>query len=288
MNSISPNAINPSASFPGLSGLSGASDLSSLANLSRFAFGGLDVESLASAIVDAAKSGTLSEELLDLLSKFLSPVEMGQLLAAIEKLISGDMGTGGAPAPAPNAADGGTGGETSSGNRTGGMTSGNAPVAATAPTVASGAPTSPVAAPAAGSDTRITTRAPDSANIPALETMASNPVVAAAIDKAWINSNPNGPGAKQEQGFWVLRDDKTGEYSIVNFPSNGTRDSLTPGAVPKVEGKSVAAFFHTHPNTAAEGYRNGPSDADQKFADAKGIPGIIQSHVGLYFFNPAK
>jgi len=126
--------------------------------------------------------------------------------------------------------------------------------------------------------------APGSKNLPAVEKIANDPVVAAEIDKAWKASNPNGPGKKQEKGFWVMKDDKTGALSVVQFPDNGTNDSLTPGPVPVQPGKSVAAFFHTHPNTAAEGYVSEPSDADKKFAKAVGAPGIIRSHDGMYYF----
>ena len=253
---------------------------------SRSSFGGFDIQKLASALIEALKTGTLPEGLIEMLAKLLSPVEAGQLLAAMAKLLSGEATQGNAPAPQA-ASTGETGsnnapsaGETNCSNKT-------TPAPATsAPTTA--APTAPSqATPSAPtSDTRITTRAPDSANIPSVEAIANNPVVAAAIEKSWNASNPNTPGAKQEQGFWVMRDDKTGALSTVNFPSNGTRDSLTPGAVPAIEGKTAVAFFHTHPNTTAEGYTNGPSPADQNFADARGIPGIIQSHNGLHYFNP--
>lgn len=129
-------------------------------------------------------------------------------------------------------------------------------------------------------------RAPESADIPAVESIAKDPVVTKAIDDAWVASKPDTPGQKKEQGFWVLKDDKTGALSTVAFPSNGTNDSLTPGAKPSQAGKTVVAFFHTHPNTTDEGYVNGPSPADQRFATAQGIPGIIRAHNGMHYFNP--
>src|SRR5262245_37364326 len=70
--------------------------------------------------------------------------------------------------------------------------------------------------------------APKSANRPELEKIANDPTVSAAIDKAWTASNPNGPGAKKEHGFWVIKDDKTGALSTKPFPDNGTNDSMTP------------------------------------------------------------
>lgn len=286
MNNINSVSFNSSSNMQSNLGFNSGFKASAMAADSRSSFGGFDIEKLASALIEALKTGTLPEGLLEMLAKVLSPVEAGQLLAAMAKLLSGEGSQGNAPAPqAASTGETGSNNAPSAGESTTGNKTAPAP-AASAPTTA--APTAPSqATPAAPtSDTRITTRAPDSANIPSVEAIANDPVVAAAIEKSWNASNPNTPGAKQEQGFWVMRDDKTGALSTVNFPSNGTRDSLTPGAVPAIEGKTAVAFFHTHPNTTAEGYTNGPSTADQNFADARGIPGIIQSHNGLHYFNP--
>ena len=145
-------------------------------------------------------------------------------------------------------------------------------------------PSPPVSAPSAAP--ALPPTAASSAALPDVAAIANDPTVRAAIGSAWSASNPNTPGAKVETGFWVVRDTTSGQLSVVQFPSNGTNDSLRPGAPPAIDGKSVVAFFHTHPNTAAEGYVSGPSSADQRFADAVGVPGIIRSHDGMYYFNP--
>jgi hypothetical protein len=283
MENISTVNFNTPSNLQSNLGFNNGFNASSLASDNRFSFGGLNIEALASGLIEAAKTGDLANALVELLTKILSPVEMGQLLAAIEKMISGEADGGeAAEAPQHNCS------ETQSPNSPSASTPSDSSPAISAPTRTTATPTAPTQTTpiAPSSDTRITSRAPDSANIPSVEAIANNPVVAAAIEKSWNASNPNTPGAKQEQGFWVMRDDKTGALSTVNFPSNGTRDSLTPGAVPAIEGKTAVAFFHTHPNTAAEGYTNGPSSADQNFADARGIPGIIQSHNGMHYFSP--
>jgi hypothetical protein len=128
--------------------------------------------------------------------------------------------------------------------------------------------------------------APKSAKRPDLEKIANDPVVSAEIDKAWAASNPNGPGAKQEKGFWISKDEKTGALSVTPFPDNGTNDSLTPGSPPNEKGKKVVGFFHTHPNTDGEGYKQGPSKEDEDFAKAVGVPGLIKSHDGMYYYGP--
>lgn len=121
-----------------------------------------------------------------------------------------------------------------------------------------------------------------SENRPELEALADNAAVDAAIAADWAASNPNGPGAKQERGFWVLRA-SDGTISTQAFPSNGTRDSLRPGAKPA----TAIAFFHTHPNTVAEGYAQEPSTPDRNFANSRGIPGLVMSHAGMFYFGPA-
>jgi hypothetical protein len=280
MESISASNFSMSSNMQSNLGFNSNFRASSLAAENRSSFGGFDIEKLASALIEAVKTGNLPEGLLEMLAAVLSPVEAGQLLAAIEKLLSGEDTQGNSPSSQPAST-----GETGSNNA---PSAGDTPVSnktTSAPPPVTSAPNRAPTGQVPTSDTRITTRAPDSANLPNVEAIANDPVVAAAIEKSWNASNPNTPGSKQEQGFWVMRDDKTGALSTVNFPSNGTRDSLTPGAVPSIEGKTAVAFFHTHPNTTAEGYTNGPSTADQKFADRIGIPGIIQSHNGMYYFD---
>jgi len=99
------------------------------------------------------------------------------------------------------------------------------------------------------------TTAPASAVRPDLVAIASNPTVHTGIDNAWAASNPNTPGTKKENGCWIIKDDTTGTFSVQVFPMAGARrDQMRPGAPPVIAGKTTVAFFHTHPNTVAEGY----------------------------------
>lgn len=121
-----------------------------------------------------------------------------------------------------------------------------------------------------------------SENRPELEALADNATVDAAIAADWTASRPNGPTPKKEHGFWILRA-ANGTITTQAFPSNGTNDSLIPGPMPATS----IAFFHTHPNTTAEGYAQEPSQADINFANARGIPGLVMSHAGMFYFGPA-
>ena len=112
-----------------------------------------------------------------------------------------------------------------------------------------------------------------------LQEIANHPVIRTQIDEAWMASKPESD-LPQEQGFWIVRDNATGELSTRPFANIGSRASIMPG--PKPEG--AIAFFHTHPNLI--GYRYGPSAADISFANHYGLPGLIRSHNGLYYFGP--
>jgi len=93
-------------------------------------------------------------------------------------------------------------------------------------------------------------------------------------------------GVWQEHGFWISRNETTGELLTRPFASPGSMARITPGPTPN----DAIAFFHTHPNTVdRSGVRStpGPSRSDQLFAADAGLPGIIQSHNGIYYFGPA-
>lgn len=105
----------------------------------------------------------------------------------------------------------------------------------------------------------------------------------------WNASNPNISGSKIENGFWIILNSKTKALSVSQFDMTGAqRDKMRPGLPPVIKGSKTIAFFHTHPNTAAEGYANGPSRSDIRFANHPSInlPGIIKSHVGMFYFGP--
>ncbi|MBE7412650.1 MAG: hypothetical protein HS129_11430 [Leptospiraceae bacterium] len=129
-------------------------------------------------------------------------------------------------------------------------------------------------------------------DLPELETIAKH--LEKDIEKAWEDSNPDGKqdhslkGEKSEHGFWILEDNKAGFLSKIDFPREGAKkDEMTPGTKPQVNGKSVIAWFHTHPNKMSEGkgYEPWESYNDKKFSEKNKIRGIIKSHNGMYYFG---
>ncbi|MGB9364688.1 MAG: hypothetical protein WCE79_01610 [Xanthobacteraceae bacterium] len=113
-----------------------------------------------------------------------------------------------------------------------------------------------------------------------LQAIADHPSIRTRIDEAWVASNPHGLG--REHGFWISRNNETGELFTRPFTNPGGLVSLVPGPPPN----DAIAFFHTHPLRSDFGGGPGPSRPDQNFAASTGLPGLVQSHHGMYYFGP--
>ena len=116
---------------------------------------------------------------------------------------------------------------------------------------------------------------------PQLEAIANDPVIRAHIDAAWAASNPFGLFPK-EHGFWISRDEVSGQLFTRPFANPGSAEVIVPGPAPP----DAIAFFHTHPYGGLVMGVAGPSRDDEIFAARVGLPGLIQSHVGVYYFGP--
>jgi hypothetical protein len=127
---------------------------------------------------------------------------------------------------------------------------------------------------------------------PTLAQIKANATVVAALAQAWTDSNPNAPDVppnpppslKKEQGGWILWNCVTNAYRVIRVPA-GTRDGLATivGTRPSpARPEKVVAWFHTHPNTTAEGYTTGASPGDIGFTNSEAkVPGIIREHGGV-------
>ena len=113
-----------------------------------------------------------------------------------------------------------------------------------------------------------------------LDAIARHPSIRTRIDEAWAASDPNGFG--REQGFWISRNDATGEVFARPFANPGGQMTIVPGAPPS----DAIAFFHTHPARPEFGGDPTPSRYDRQYAVRVGLPGLLQSHSGMYYFGP--
>jgi hypothetical protein len=125
---------------------------------------------------------------------------------------------------------------------------------------------------------------------PSLATIMADATVTAELNRAWNESNPNAPevpsgtpgSTKMEQGGWIIWDPTANTFTVQRVPA-GTRDGLATivGTKPADTANAVVvAWFHTHPNTRAEGYGPDPSPGDLGFTQSAGVPGIIKTHEG--------
>lgn len=114
-----------------------------------------------------------------------------------------------------------------------------------------------------------------------LEAIANDPLIRAYMNEAWIASNPYGLFPR-EHGFWISRDDASGQLFTRPFEGRGVENTIITGPAPP----DAIAFFHTHPYGGIQPGAAPPSPSDEAWAARLGLPGLIQSHVGMYYFGP--
>jgi len=114
-----------------------------------------------------------------------------------------------------------------------------------------------------------------------LDAIANDPLIRAYMDEAWIASNPYGIYPK-EHGFWISRDEISGQLFTRPFETSGVENRIYTGSPPP----DAIAFFHTHPYGTIQLGAAPPSALDEAQAARLGLPGLIQSHVGVYYFGP--
>lgn len=120
---------------------------------------------------------------------------------------------------------------------------------------------------------------------PAIATIRAG--IQTELDTAWTDSNPNAPAVqagdpgskKLEQGGWVIWNCATNTYRVSRWPASG-RASINPSPTPTPAcPEFLVAEFHTHPNTAAEGYVEGPGTSYPNT-----VPGIVVCHNGTHYY----
>jgi hypothetical protein len=123
------------------------------------------------------------------------------------------------------------------------------------------------------------TRPPTSAEL------LNDPTVQQALEQAWIDSQPNDPAARHEEGGWIYMDTTTGRITIRRSIPGGKAE-LDLGAPPVIHGSIIVGIFHTHPNPMSEGWDPGPSKDDRLVHDRLGLPGLIRADDGVHTVGP--
>jgi hypothetical protein len=126
----------------------------------------------------------------------------------------------------------------------------------------------------------------DATNPPTAAELLNDPTVQQALEQAWIDSQPNDPAQRHEEGGWIFMDTTTGDLTIRRLRP-GSRAELDLGTPPTVSGSIVVGIIHTHPNPRSEGWDPGPSKDDKVVHDRLGLPGLIRAEDGVHTVGPA-
>ena len=117
--------------------------------------------------------------------------------------------------------------------------------------------------------------------------LSTNPTVAAAIEQAWTDSQAGDAANRHEEGGWIYMDTTTGAISV-RRAAGGARAGINMNNPPEIAGSVVVGNFHTHPNLTSEGWEPGPSPADTRLENARGVPGVIRADDGIHVYGPAR
>ena len=124
-------------------------------------------------------------------------------------------------------------------------------------------------------------------NPPTVDELRQHAIVLQALEDAWLDSFPDDPARRHEEGGWIYIDLKMGQLSVRRAPS-GLQAELELGDPPPVPDCVVVGIFHTHPNPTDEGWDPGPSDVDEVVHDHLGLPGLIRADNGVYTTGPVR
>jgi hypothetical protein len=120
---------------------------------------------------------------------------------------------------------------------------------------------------------------------PTVAELQTEPVVLQALEQAWVDSCPDDPTRRHEEGGWIYADTTTGAISVRRATA-GVRASVDLNLPPLVAGSVVVATFHTHPNPGSEGWETGPSRGDTESAHLFGVPCLIRAEDGIHVTGP--
>src|SRR4051812_36063935 len=98
----------------------------------------------------------------------------------------------------------------------------------------------------------------------------AHPVIKAEMQQAWLDSQPDDPTKRHEEGGYILLN-ADGSLSVIRWP-RGERSRIVPPPMEhgnRYNGLQAVAGFHTHPNPAMDdlgrAWEQGPSGSDQRW-----------------------
>ena len=127
--------------------------------------------------------------------------------------------------------------------------------------------------------TNLPTRPPTAAEL------LNDPAVQQALAQAWIDSQPNDPAQRHEEGGWIYMDTGNGHLSV-RRAQQGAGAAVDLTNPPAIGGSVVVGKFHTHPNSTADGWNPGPSRIDRLVDARHGVPDLIRADDGVHHSGP--
>jgi hypothetical protein len=121
---------------------------------------------------------------------------------------------------------------------------------------------------------------------PTATELLANPVVQAALDQAWIDSQADNPATRHEEGGWIYLDLTTSQITTVRA-TRGILDGINLNNPPIVSDSIVVGKLHTHPNPELEGWTQGPSPSDIVVDARHGVPDLIRAENGVHISGPS-
>ncbi|HLQ46223.1 MAG TPA: hypothetical protein VK137_15885 [Planctomycetaceae bacterium] len=122
---------------------------------------------------------------------------------------------------------------------------------------------------------------------PTANELAASPFVVHALNLAWLQSQPDDPNFRHEEGGWIYLNLTTGEMTTLRA-TRGGQASVNLSHPPHFTGAVVVGKFHTHPNPSWEGWEPGPSASDDIVNERDGVPDLIRADDGIYFSGPER
>lgn len=120
---------------------------------------------------------------------------------------------------------------------------------------------------------------------PSAAELEAHPLVRAAVETAWVDSQSIDPLSRHEEGGWIYFDPATGELTVVRARP-GQQAVINLSHPPEQVGYYVVGKFHTHPNPTAEGWTPGPSAGDLRVDARHGVPDLIRADDGIHYSGP--
>ena len=121
---------------------------------------------------------------------------------------------------------------------------------------------------------------------PTASELLAHPNVVQALVEAWADSQVNDPTNRHEEGGWIYQDLSTGVVVTRRAPT-GTQSRLSLANPSLLPNHVIVGTFHTHPNSASEGWVTGASTQDKQAARYSGVPWLIRAEDGDHSTGPA-